>query len=210
MSPGVRVARLLVGVTIVSVAFCLLVRADLGLGPWHVLQQGVSRQFHIPIGSALWITGGGLILVGLLLREYPGIGTLAAVFLGGAEIDWMLPHFGHPTALVLRVALLFASLAVMSFGAAVYMSADLGRSPLDAVMTGVYRRLPYPLFGVRLGLEVIGLAAGLASGGDLGVGCLLIGVGIGPGIHLFLHLLDAMPDHGEEPAAEAMLEPAVP
>ncbi len=200
MGPAERAARLLGGVVTGAFAFSIVFRAHLGLGPWHVLQDGLSQHLGIPIGSATWAMNFGLLLVALLVRERPGIGTLVGVGLGGATIDAILPHIDTPDALWLRLAMLVLGTVIMSLGGALMISAAVGVAPLDAVMTGVYKRSPVriPLFGVRIGLEVIGLTLGWLAGGEVGIGSLLIGAGIGPGIHTWLHVLRAMPQRHED------------
>jgi len=93
-----------------------------------------------------------------------------------------------------RVVFLVAGLVIMSFGGALYMSARLGVSPLDGLMTGIYRRVPWSLYQVRLGLEVLGFVLGWWAGGEVGIGCVVIGLGIGPFMQLWLGVLRAMPD----------------
>ena len=209
MSPGAvsRAARLVVGLALIAVAFSLVLRAHLGLGPWHVLQQGMADHLGISIGESGWLQGAVLLVLALLLRERPGVGTVAAVFLLNLLIDWLLPLIGTPHGLAGRGLTLAGGTLLMGFGAALYLSAHLGASPIDAVMTGLYRRLPVPLFGVRLGLEALGLALGWWAGGEVGIGCLAIGIGIGPMIHGFLRLLRAMPERHLEgvPAGEPAL-----
>ena len=194
MTASGRAARVLFGVGLVALAFAMTVRAHLGLGPWHVVQQGLSRQSGLSLGTAGIVTNAALFGVALLLRERPGAGTLAAVVLGNVLLDGVLPLVPTPHGAPLRALTLLAALVVMSFGAALYLSAALGAAPLDAVMTGIYRRVPGSLYTVRIGLECLGLLLGLLAGGDVGVGCLVIGAGIGPGIQLWLRLLRAMPE----------------
>jgi len=61
-------------------------------------------------------------------------------------------------------------------------------------MTGAYKRVPFSLYQVRIGLEVLGLALGVLAGGSAGVGSLFIGLTVGPFLHVWLVLLRAMPD----------------
>lgn len=195
MGPLARCARLAAGMACSAVAFSLVLRAHLGLGPWHVLQQGIAEHLGVTLGQAAWLMGATMLVASMALGERPGAGTAAIVAGGGALIDLVLPHVGTPTDPVLRAAYLVAGTVVMSLGGALMIAADVGVSPLDGLMKGLYRVVPVPLFAVRLGLEALGLTLGWWAGGEVGVGCLLIGVGIGPGIHAFCRLLRAMP-HG--------------
>jgi uncharacterized membrane protein YczE len=189
-----RAARLLVGIALVGIAFALIVQAHLGLGPLHVLLQGGGRRLGLSIGQASIVVNLVLLLVATALRERSGIGSLMSIVLGGILVDAFLLVVPEPRSLVVRSAMMVGGLAVMAFGAALYMSADLGASPYDAVMVGIYRRVSWSLSQVRIGLEVLSLAAGWVAGGEVGVGCVVIGLGIGPGIELSLRLLRAVPE----------------
>jgi uncharacterized membrane protein YczE len=193
VNPVARAARLLAGVALGALAFSLVLRAHLGLGPWHVVQQGLSRHAPISIGHAAWVVAGGVLLAAVLADARPGPGTVVTVLLGGQAIDLILPHVGTPSGLAARLLTLAVGTAVMAFSAALIISAGVGASPLDSLMTGLHQRLPVPLFAVRVGMEVVGLALGWWAGGEVGIGCVVVGLGIGPGIHFFLDRLDAMP-----------------
>ena len=54
--------------------------------------------------------------------------------------------------------------------ARLYLSTQLGPGPRDGLMTGIGRRFDWPIARVRLGLEIVVLAAGWALGGRVGVG----------------------------------------
>ena len=189
-----RGVRLLVGVFLGAVGYALTLRANLGLGPWHVLQQGLAEQLEVSIGTASILVNVALLVAAIALRERPGVGTVAATTLGGVFLDAVLPALGHPHGTPAEVAALVAGLVVMSFGGALYMSALLGSSPLDAVMTGVYRWTPLSLHNARLGLEIAGLTLGWWAGGTVGIGSAVIGLGIGPALHAWLHLLRSVPE----------------
>lgn len=193
VSPAARAFRLTAGPLLVAIAFAAVLRAHLGLGPWHVLQQGVANHLGISLGQAAWVNAGATMLVAALLGEMPGIGTVIAVFLGGALLDMVLPWIGTPTMPLVRLAYLGGGLAVMSLGGSLMISARLGTSPLDALMTGIYKRTPFRVATVRVGLEVLGLVLGWLAGGEVGVGCVVIGLGIGPCIQGWLRLLGATP-----------------
>jgi uncharacterized membrane protein YczE len=188
-----RTTRLLGGLLLIAVAFGLTIRAHLGLGPWHVLQQGLSRHLDLSLGTAGVILTAAWLLAAVALRELPGPGTLISILAGNALLDQVVPLLPSVHGLALRFATLCLGLVVMSFGAALTFTAMLGIAPLDAVMTGIYRRVPLSLGQVRIAMELVGFLLGWAAGGEIGVGCLVIGLGIGPGIQRWLQVLGAMP-----------------
>ena len=187
---------MVLAVPLSSVSFVLVLHAHLGLGPWHVLQQGIGRHAGVSIGVAGWIMNLFVAGFAALVRERCRVGTLAVILAIGFGIDRFDPLISTPGAAVPRAAFLLAGTAGMALAGALIISARVGVAPLDALMTGLDRCSPLqiPISAVRVGMEAFGLGLGLLAGGEAGVGSLVIGLGIGPAIHAWLHLLDAVPD----------------
>ena len=190
-----RFARLLAGYVLIAAAIALNVRSELGLGPLFVVFQGLQRHGVATIGTATVLTNVVLLLGAMALRERPGIGTLGQVFLVGPMTDLALWATPSVHSWVGRTAYLLSAFVILCVGAAMYMSADLGAGPYDAMMRGLYRNSRrLPLSVVRLSMEGTALLIGWLLGGDVGVGTLLIGLGIGPGLAYGLRIMRAMPE----------------
>lgn len=182
---GRRLVRLLPGLVLVGAGLALMVRADLGLGPWEALHQGLSRRTGVPIGR-MGILVGVVVLVGWVpLRQRPGIGTVCNVVLIGLVIDAVLGALPAQRALAVRVGLLAAGIVLAGLGSGLYIGAGLGPGPRDGLMTGLAAR-GHSLRLVRTLIELSALAAGWALGGTVGVGTVAFAVGIGPLVQLFL------------------------
>ncbi len=206
-----RLARIAVGLLVIAFAFAMTVHCHLGLGPWHVLQQGISRRLGVSLGTAGDVMAVGLTAAAFLLGERIGIGTLAAVVSGNVLLDLVNPVTPTPHGIGLRVVLLVLACLTMALGGTLLISANLGASPLDAVTIGIYRRVPGPFSATRVALEAFGFLVGWAAGGDVGVGCAIIGLGIGPSLQLWLQLLNVTPNKHEVTAAEPLAVPtAIP
>lgn len=203
-----RILRVVVGVSFASLGFAMNLESHLGLGPLYVIQDGIAKQLGVEIGYAAIGIGLFLFVLSLLLREMPGVGTLVTVVAGGLAVNAILAWFPSSDVLAWRVVLLALSLPVMTFGGAMVMSARLGVSPLDAVMYGVYRRTRFSLYQVRVGLEITMFLVGWALGGEVGIGCVWIALGVGPGIELWLKVLRAMPEKDSELLGALVLEPS--
>ena len=61
----------------------MLLLAGLGLDPWDVLHQGLSRRLGLGVGTWSIIVGGMFLLLWILLRQRLGIGTLCNVLVAG-------------------------------------------------------------------------------------------------------------------------------
>src|ERR1700677_515274 len=99
---SLRFAQLSVGLLLYGFSDGLLVRANLGLDPWDVLQQGLSRTFGLEIGTWSLIVGAFVLLLWIPLHQRPGIGTLSNIVVIGLAINVTVSDFPAPKLLVLR------------------------------------------------------------------------------------------------------------
>ncbi|HET7490015.1 MAG TPA: hypothetical protein VFJ85_18975 [Acidimicrobiales bacterium] len=182
---GRRMARLLPGLVLMGVGLAAQVRADLGLGPWEALHQGIARHTGIPIGRVGILVGVVVLLGWIPLRQRPGLGTLCNVVLIGVVIDAVLGLTPEQHALATRIPLLAGGILLVGLGSGLYIGAGLGPGPRDGLMTGLAAR-GHNLALVRTLIEVTALCAGWALGGTVGVGTVAFAVGIGPLVQLFL------------------------
>src|SRR5947209_15923858 len=89
----ISLRRLLVvicGLFIMSIGIVCTYRSGLGLGPWDVLHQGISRHAPLTFGQATMLVGGLIIIISLLLKLRPGISTILNMLLVGVFIDLQL------------------------------------------------------------------------------------------------------------------------
>lgn len=182
---GLRLRRLVLGLVLCGLGIAFMVAADLGLGPWDVLHQGVSRNTGIPIGTVSILVGIVVLLGWLPLRERLGIGTVLNVLVIGVTIDLTLLVLTTPDALWLRTVYLVVGPLVFAVGSGYYIGAGLGAGPRDGLMTGLARR-GLPVHGVRTGIEITALVIGFLLGGTAGIGTLVFAFTIGPLVHVVL------------------------
>lgn len=196
---GHRLRRLVFGLVLCGLGIAFMVAADLGLGPWDVLHQGVSRNTGIPIGTVGIIVGIVVLLGWVPLRERIGIGTALNVVVIGVTIDLTLLVLDTPEGLALRVVYLLLGPVLFGVGSGFYIGAGLGPGPRDGLMTGLARR-GLPVHGVRTAIELSALGIGFALGGTAGIGTVVFALSIGPLVHLFLPRL-TVPESDPDPLA---------
>lgn len=191
--------RLLFGLVLCGLGIASMVVADLGLGPWDVLHQGLSTVTGAPIGLVTIGVGAVVLLAWLPLGERPGWGTVANVLVIGAVLDLTLLVLPAPDHLALRGAMTAAGPVLFGVGSGFYLGAGMGSGPRDGVMTGLARR-GWPVGVARTAIELTALATGFLLGGTVGVGTVLFAVAIGPIVHLALPRLKvAEPPVGRGP-----------
>lgn len=184
-----RLPVLVASLCLLGFAVALTVRADLGLGPWDVLHQGVSERLGMPIGTVGILVGLVVLLAWIPLKERPGLGTVLNVLLIGSSIDvslWLLPE--DPSTAVRWVEL---ALGVFLFGPGVagYLACGLGPGPRDGIMTALVGR-GWSIRVIRTAMELTVLALGFVLGGTVGIGTVLFALTVGPNIHWCTELVD--------------------
>src|SRR6266849_6554132 len=86
----IRLIVLICGLFLIATGIDCTYRSALGLGPWDVLHQGISHHTRLSSGTATIVVGAFILLLGLLLKVYPGVGTLLNMILIGIFVDWQL------------------------------------------------------------------------------------------------------------------------
>ena len=185
-----RLAQLALGNAMLGVGIAGFVRSELGLAPWDVFHQGLSRVTPLTIGAATVVTSFALLALWLPLRRRPGIGTISNALMVGVTVDLVLEAVPVlPADAWARWLSLAIGLLVFGIGSGLYIGARLGPGPRDGIMTGIAERGP-SIRVARTALEVLALAAGWILGGTVGVGTLVFAVGVGPLVQFWLARFD--------------------
>lgn len=192
-----RLPPLVAGLVVLGLAIALSIRADLGIGPWDVLHQGVAEATGVPFGTVVVGVGIVVLFAWIPLRQRAGIGTVLNTLTVGFVAEAGLRAVPEADRPVAQVALLVASLACFGVGAGLYIGSGLGPGPRDGLMTAIAAR-GHPLWIVRTVIECSALVAGWALGGSVGVGTVVIAVAIGPLTHLALRRFH-LPVHEDAP-----------
>jgi uncharacterized membrane protein YczE len=180
-----RIPPLLVGIALISLGTSLSVRAHLGLAPWDVFHQGVSKRTGISLGWIIVLVGAVVLLAWIPLRQRLGVGTVINTVLVGTLVRVFLPHIGAPDLIVVRAVMLLGAIAAFGLGGGLYIGAALGPGPRDGLMTAITAR-GHRLWAVRTVVELSVFLAGWALGGNVGVGTALIAFSLGPTVHFAL------------------------
>src|SRR5262245_42869222 len=127
-----------------------------------------------------------VLLLAWRLGARIGIGTVANAVLVGTFIEG-LTAIGpvdrlSESPLGVRIVLLGVSMVLIGIGSALYLGAWLGAGPRDSLMVVGGERTGLRLGVVRVGLELLALAAGFALGGTIGVGTVVFALCVGPSL----------------------------
>ncbi|WP_239485520.1 membrane protein YczE [Micromonospora humidisoli] len=202
--PGRRLTQLYAGLVLYGVSMAMMIRSGLGLDPWDVFHQGLSRQTGLSFGTVTIAVGAVVLLLWIPLRQRPGLGTVSNVLVIGLVVDATVALLPAGWPLPARIALLLGGIVANGAATGLYLGARLGPGPRDGLMTGYVARRPgRSVRLVRTVIEVTVLALGWLLGGTVGVGTVAYALGIGPLAQFFIPRF-ALPD----PPATARTTPA--
>lgn len=201
-----RFFQLILGLFLYGIGISLMVRAAIGIAPWDVLTQGVSKQSGLSFGLVTNLIGVVVLLLWMPLRQRPGLGTLLNVLLIGPSAQlglWLLPEM-H--GLALQIPVFASGLLVLALATGLYIGANFGPGPRDGLMTGLHYRYGWPVWRVRTLIEASVLLTGWLLGGDVGWGTLAFALLVGPLCGITLRWFAPLPDKREK-MAEAVAAP---
>jgi len=85
--------RLFLGLFLYAVGIVLTINANLGLSPWDIFHQGISKHIGITIGQASITIGVLVLILDWILGEKIGLGTVSNMIFVGVFMDiLMLNH----------------------------------------------------------------------------------------------------------------------
>ena len=190
-----RIGLLLAGLAVSAVGITLMLQANIGLEPWSVLQQGMSKTFGITYGTAASIVGAAVIAIAFFCGESFGIGTLANIFVCPLFIDALLCLNWIPvcSSFLTGLAALLAGMELLALGTWMYMKSALGSGPRDALMVVLARKTHRSVGVCRAAVEVVIVLIGWRLGGQVGIGTVISAVGVGSLFNLNFALLHFAP-----------------
>ena len=177
------------GTSLIGIGISLNYLANLGLGPWGVFHDGLSKTLGISYGRTIIITGVAVMLRWIPLKQKPGIGTVVDIFLVGIVADLIILNFELSNSIFLSLTLIAFGIILIGAGTAIYVGADLGAGPRDGVMVGL------ETIGLKIGtarnlIELFAFLTGWLLGGLVGYVTILFVIGIGPVVQIVLPYVD--------------------
>ena len=184
-----QVFQVIFGTSLIGVGISLNYLANLGLGPWGVFHDGLSKTIGITYGRTIIVTGVAVMLLWIPLKQKPGLGTFIDIFLVGLVADTIILYFEFSENIFLSLILVLLGIISIGTGTAIYVGADLGVGPRDGIMVGL------ETIGIKIGtarnlIELIAFLTGWLLGGLVGYVTILFVIGIGPVVQLVLPYVD--------------------
>lgn len=181
----------LIGITLISFGSALSQTMNMGLDPFTAINTGASELLGFTLGNyQLFVNAAILAIILFFDRKIIGWGTIFNLVLVGYMIEFfisMLESFIDPTQFAFIVQLLITVVAILifTFGVALYMDADLGVSPYDAIAPVITDRVSASYKTVRMIQDIIVVITAWILGGPVGVSTFITGFLAGPLIDFF-------------------------
>ncbi|HEX9999771.1 MAG TPA: hypothetical protein VGB74_04920 [Actinoplanes sp.] len=189
-----RVVQLFAGLVLYGISMAFMVESALGLNPWDVFHQGLSKVTGISFGWVVILLGVPILLLWIPLRQRPGFGTMANLVVVGFAVDGALAVLPAGGTIPARTGYLIGGILLNGLATGLYLGSRLGPGPRDGLMTGLAGRFPrLSIRLVRTALEIAVLGVGLLLGGTVGIGTVVYALAIGPLVQLFLPLCTVAP-----------------
>jgi uncharacterized membrane protein YczE len=195
-----RIICVIAGVTIISIGLTFMRYAAFGVDPVTCLNLGIAKKLGMSFGTWQLIMSI-ILLVGVFLsdRGKVGFGTLYNMVVIGYTSDILLWFIGKiplfdALFLLIRIISFIFGFLVLYFGAAVYIEANMGISPYDAVAIIIVEKIKRQnLFRwIRIGTDALCVIGGILAQSNVGIGTLLTVLFAGPLIALYRKLLMEM------------------
>ncbi|MGK4179929.1 YczE/YyaS/YitT family protein [Lapidilactobacillus dextrinicus] len=176
----------LIGVLIFALGATILLAADLGMDPYSAMNLGVSQLLGWQLGPYQLLLN--LLILGLVFlidRHLIGVGTIFNMALVGYGIQFfsliLLKNLPTPSSLLMQVLVALLGLLVFTFGLAMYIVADVGISPYDAITPMILKVTHSKNYRfIRILQDVTAMVIAILVHGHFGLVTIIVAFGSGP------------------------------
>ena len=184
-----RYIQAVIGITMIGIGVAFNYMANLGLGPWGVLHDGISKTINITYGQAGILTSLISLLLWIPLKQKPGIATIFDAFWIGLTADFIINIIPQAQTLIIQILYLITGITLIGLGTAIYVGGDLGAGPRDGIMVGL-EKLGLKIGTARTLLEFVAFSIGFLLGGKVGIASIIIVLSIGRVLQVFMPYFD--------------------
>ena len=168
--------RLFIGLFLYAVGIVFTINANLGLSPWDVFHQGVSKLTGITMGQASIMAGLIIVILDWVLGERVGLGTILNMLFIGIFMDLLMLNHLVPIVhnIILKVIMMFLGMFIIGIASYFYIGAGLGSGPRDGLMVSLTKKTNKSVRFIRNCIELTVLIIGYFLGGTIGFGTLIM------------------------------------
>ncbi len=182
-----RVLLAMLGVFIMGLGMSVLEKLNFGTDPYTCMNNGLS----LASGGAILLGTAGLLVSAIMLIFVIifdisgfGLGTILNMVGFGYSIDlfrfiWTKVGFVSVDG-AMRYILLAIMLLIFILAVSVYLAADLGSAPYDALPVIISQKTKLPFVAVRMCWDIAAVVIGFLLGSSVGVTTLVCAFLVGP------------------------------
>lgn len=173
-----KIIKIIFGLFIFAIGVVMTINANLGLSPWDVFHEGLSKTVAITMGMAIIFSGFVVVLIDIAFGQNIGWATLIDMVLTGTFVDVLMLNNIIPTFIdvVPRFIMLLLGLLIEGIGVWIYLSVGLGAGPKDGLMVALTKKTGKSVRVVKSFIEVSATTTGYILGGTIGIGTLIMAV----------------------------------
>ena len=192
-----RVGLLVCGSVTIGAAVGVMLWNDFGPGPLDVFIGAIRSRAGVPLFVAVWAVMAVMGAAAWALGRRPGPGTLVGPLIAGpvmqATVE-VLDRVGSPDGLVFHLIVHAGAILVVGVGAGALIVSGLGAGMGELLAAAASDRSGRPETSVRFACETTWLVLGVALGGPIGLGTVLVASLIGPSVAHGYRRVDALVD----------------
>lgn len=175
-----------------GVATCRI--TQLGIDPFTVMTTGISNMLHLGLGFFQASFNIALFVILVLLSrknlKYLNVGALINMFLLGYFVQFFNTMYCHifdvavvddiHLGMIVSVIVLIVGILILTLGCSLYITADLGTAPYDALSVFMAEVLPIKYSICRIITDTCCVILGILTKGPLGFASIVLMFGLGP------------------------------
>ena len=178
------------GIIAMSIAITICSQVSLGTAPCTTLNLGLSNKLSISFGMIqLLVNLFFMIFVIIYDRKMIGLGTIVNMVGIGFLVDFFTPVYKsivpYTDNIQIRLLLLAFGILVQTFGTSLYLTANLGASPYDALTIILSKKTKISFGCCRAAADIACVAAGYMFGSAIGIGTVILAFFTGPLVALW-------------------------
>lgn len=166
----IKLIIIVVGSVVAAYGITLALYAGFGGATLAVLWQGISKTFHVSIGTASMIVAIVMIVFAFFYdRSQIHIGTILYQIVYSFCVDLFANAHVYSTHLWVNALIMLLGVMLFAVGTGVYAAASLGRGSYEALTFSLAEKNGWQVKAVRMILDIVMVLTGVLLGGKFGI-----------------------------------------
>ena len=166
----IKLIIIVVGSVVAAYGVTLALYAGFGGATLAVLWQGISKTFHVSIGTASMIVAIVMIVFAFFYdRSQIHIGTILYQIVYSFCVDLFANAHVYSTHIWVNALIMLLGIVLFAIGTGFYAAASLGRGSYEALTFSLAEKNNWQVKIVRMVLDVVMVVTGVMLGGKFGI-----------------------------------------